>query len=364
MFGEDIDVSEITPLGKYIRINTYDQAEQAEDSEMVYNSINPLTAVGVALDNLCVFVNISRNPATPAHFKVRLNAANTVISDGTIPIGFLVGTDTGLEYYTTESVTLTEGGSCETIVECTTKGIIGNVDYRAINVIVNPDARIASIEGLELVQAGEDAESDVDLRKRFMAAREGLGSCNTSAIQVALMKIQGVNDAIVIENEEDFADADGRPPHSFECYVSGGELQYEEIANAIYEKKPVGIKSHGTVAATAKDIGGHEHIIRFSPIQAINVDMQIKIKIDETFNSATGYDDIRNNLIDHVLGIGIGKPVVYSALYGQIHKVTGVVEVVELLLSTDGTNFASGNVNIEKYESAKCGVIDIEVIAN
>lgn len=62
LFGEDIETSEQTPLGKFIRIGAYDLSKAYEDIENVYYARFPNTASGISLDRLCVFVGISRNP--------------------------------------------------------------------------------------------------------------------------------------------------------------------------------------------------------------------------------------------------------------------------------------------------------------
>ena len=36
LFGEDIETDETTPLGKFIRINAYDQALAEEEAEAIY----------------------------------------------------------------------------------------------------------------------------------------------------------------------------------------------------------------------------------------------------------------------------------------------------------------------------------------
>ena len=55
LFGEDIDTSDLTPLGKFIRINAYDQALAEEEIEAVYYARFPDTASGQNLDRLLVF---------------------------------------------------------------------------------------------------------------------------------------------------------------------------------------------------------------------------------------------------------------------------------------------------------------------
>ena len=91
LFGEDIDTSDLTPLGKFIRINAYDQALAEEELEAVYYARFPNTASGQSLDRLLVFVGLTRNPAVSAVYSVKITgAADTVIEPG-----FLVGTETG-----------------------------------------------------------------------------------------------------------------------------------------------------------------------------------------------------------------------------------------------------------------------------
>ena len=73
LFGENIDTSDLSVLGKFLRINAYDQAMAEEEIEAVYYARFPNTASGQSLDRLAAFVGISRNPATPAVYSVRVH---------------------------------------------------------------------------------------------------------------------------------------------------------------------------------------------------------------------------------------------------------------------------------------------------
>ena len=67
----------------------------------VYLLLNfPNTASGVSLDRLCTFVGISRNPATSAIYNVKINGTDGYI----VPVGFLVGTASGINFYNTADV--------------------------------------------------------------------------------------------------------------------------------------------------------------------------------------------------------------------------------------------------------------------
>lgn len=355
LFGEDIETEENTPLGKYIRINAFDQAELEETAEMIYYSAFPNTASGTSLDRLCPFVGISRNPASASQFKVTVEGT----AGAEIPIGFLVGTESGITFYNTMTVTLDENGTGEIIVECTETGEIGNVNYSEITQIINPDADITSVEGIAVETLGAEIESDYSLRKRFKMAREGAGSCNESAIRASLLRVPTVTSAGVIVNDTDTTDVMGRPPHSFECYISGGENYHAEIAQMIYEKKPLGIKTYGDISHTLTDEAGYEHEIKFSHTSYIDIRIKISVKTDVTYEGATSREKIADNITAYINGLGVGNPVILSSLYGQIHAVTGVTEVTALTISTNGSTYAATNIEVSDWEIARC--IDVSV---
>ena len=47
-------------------------------------------------------------------------------------------------------------------------------------------------------------------------------------------------------------------------FCNGGENYHAEIAETIYNKKPIGIKTFGDTTETVIDDGGYKHIINFS----------------------------------------------------------------------------------------------------
>lgn len=359
LFGQDIDTSELTPLGKFIRLNAYQQALLEETAELIYYSIFPNTATGTSLDRLCVFAGITRNPATRSQYTITI----TGTAGGIVPSGFLVGTDSGINYATTEAYEIPESGTIDVTAYCEQYGEIGNVDVDEINVIVNPIAEVESAIGTAVITKGEEAESDYVLRERFSAAKEGLGSCNETSITSALLRIPTVTHAGIIVNETDETDADGRPPRSFECYVNGGEEYHEEIAEAIFDKKPIGIVTCGSVSQEILDNGGYPHIIKFSHTANVPVYVHMSIKVDTKFEGDTGKEAIKSNIEAYIDNVGIGNSVVLSSLYGQIHSVTGVQEVTVLELSKNGTEWTTSNITVSQYEKCMCVQVDIEVVA-
>ena len=356
LFGEDIETSELTPLGKFIRINAYDQAIAEEELEQVYYSRFPNTANGQSLDRLLVFAGLSRNPAEAACYSVKV----TGVAGYTVPVGFLVGTDS-VNYYNTAETQIGTGGTCIITVACTTPGTIGNVSASAINKVVNPDANITAVEGTACVTAGQEEESDTELRARFKLAIQGSGSCNENALRAALLRVPGVQYATVIVNDSDTEDREGRPPHSFECYVLGGTGQQQEIAETIFDKKPIGIKTTGDISVTLLDASGNEQTVYYSNTGTVPVLVKIKVKTENTF-ADDGAEQIKDNVMAYINRLGIGKSVIMSSIYGHIYSVTGVKEVTVLQLSKDnGTSYSTANVEVSNSAVAVCSGVTVEV---
>lgn len=359
LFGENIDTSDQTPLGKFIRINAYDQAQAEEEIEQVYYARFPNTASGQSLDRLLPFVGITRNPATAAVYSVKITGE----SGHVIPAGFLVSTDAGIIYWAVQDYTIGDDGTCVIEVNCTEAGTVGNLSSASsICKVVNPILNITSVVGLECLTAGMDEESDADLRKRFTASVSGAGSCNENAIRAALLRIPTVKFAIVIANDTDEVDSDGRPPHSFECFVLGGEDYSQEIAEAIFDKRPVGIKTFGDNAVSIVDVSGTERIVYYSSAKKVPVTVRARIKTTPSFRE-DGVAQVQLSVSNHINTIGIGNSLVLSTIYGHIYSVLGVKEVTALELSTDGgSTYNTGNVAVPEYGIAVCADVIVEVV--
>ena len=360
LFGEDIDTSNASPLGKFIRLSVQDLADAYEAQEIIYYSRFPRTATGQSLDRLMPFAGITRNAATRAEHEVKFTGK----AEYEIPVGFLVGTTGDEQFYLINSVTLDENGVGTGVVQCTELGEVGNVQLGAITEIINPDANVASIEHTNIELLGQEEETDAELRERFSTAIEGSGSATMSAIRGAVMRVNGVNGCLIIENAESTEDAEGRPPHSFEVYVHAPSTLDQEIAEAIFDKKPIGIKSVGDVSVEVDDVTGGKQTVKFSHVAETALHIRATVATDSYFQ-LDGVERIKTALIGYVDSLNNGDDVIYTALYKYIFGVAGVVDVVSLSVSTDGATYTTANVSFSAAQVANLSAenIDIEVTA-
>ena len=159
---------------------------------------------------------------------------------------------------------------------------------------------------------------------------------------------------------ENTVDAEGRPPHSFECFVTAPETTDEAVAQAIFNKKPLGIASYGNTTVSVKASNGDDVSIKFSHTQELDIHINMAIKKDERFGS-DGVEQIKTALIEYINRLGIGVDVIYTALFARIHSVDGVRETTSLSVSTDGSSFGTNNISISYSQMASVSAENINI---
>ena len=357
LFGEDINTEENTALGKYIRINAYDQYKVEETAENIYYSIFPQTARGQSLDRLAWSFGMTRNVATPSRYEVKVVG----IAGETVEFGFLVSTETQLNFYNTQDTVIGEDGTCTILVECVEAGTIGNIKASDICKIVNPVSYVDEVNGIDVEQVGTDEESDYDFLKRFEIVREGKGSCNESSIKSSLMTIPTVHGVYVVANEST-EETDGIPAKTIACYIDGGNDYHQEIAEAIFDKKPIGVGTYGAITVPVNYGGLKGYDVKFSHSSEIDIYVKLSIITNNNFE-ANGIDEIKANISNYINSLEIGKSLITTAMYSQIYSVTGVVSS-QITVSRNGEDYSINDIEVQPYEccSLKQLIINDEVV--
>ncbi len=346
LFGDDIGVSDKTVLGKYMRIIAYRESKLEEEMEKLYYSAFIMTASDSSLDLAAGAAMAQRSPASAAAHLVTVTGDKNV----GIPYGTLFRTDNDITFFNTRAEVIGESGTAELIVECTQPGEIGNVETNVITSLVEQSAGLSSVKVLKSqpAVAGAEAESDFIFRRRIMSILQGRGSKTTSSIRAALLKLNRVVGATVIENDTDVQKGD-LPPHCVACYVNAGitdktpedekaEIS-KSIAEVIFEKKGAGIFAYGKEAVELYDEYNEEKsTIGFTYTNA----RLLWFKITLIVSSASMTDDEKASIeqsiqsnIREFIGELDGKVLVFNKLYGCCYAVDGVSTVKSIKVSSD-----------------------------
>lgn len=361
MFGEDINTSEKSALGKYIRLDAYDLAELYETAEGVYYSRFPHTATGVSLERLGPFAGITRNAPTASSYEVRFTGTKGTVIDE----GFLVSSG-DVKFHTNDNYVIGEDGTVTAAVESDGIGTEYNVAYSTINTIVNPIMGIDAVMGIRQLNSATASESDQEFRDRFDIAIGGIGSQTDSSIKGAIMRISGVNNVTVIENDE-MQEENGIPPKSFKCIVSlvSGEDSAVRLSvgEAIFSKKPPGIKTVGAISVEVKDEDGIGHTVHFDIATQIDLYLVCDVVKNAEFEEY-GVENIKSSLSSAVDSLDNGETVYWSNLFGYIYSTVGVENVKNLKLSTDGESWISDDIELDAYTVAKLPIENITINLN
>jgi hypothetical protein len=129
---------------------------------------------------------------------------------------------------------------------------------------------------------GVNTETDPEARARADATVNIAGGGFREAIIAKLLDVTDVTTATVFSNVTNDVDANGRPPGSVECFVSGGTDA--DVAEGVYNSVSDGVQTFGNVTEIVTDSQGQDLTIKFSRL------VQTRIYVDVTLTTNTDID--------------------------------------------------------------------------
>lgn len=364
LMGDDANTNVRSPLGFLLRIIAWIVSLVWQDNEKVYYSGYRSTAEGVQLDYLLPHAGITRNPASPAYGPVVF----TGTPDTLVPLGTIVTKADDTQYYTAEEKRISSDGTITIEVVATESGASSNADIGEINALLTSISGIESVSNPQAITNGQERESDVEVRKRADEVVEGQGSGTVDAIRAELLKNSDIRAVYVDANEDDVTNEYSTPSRAVQCFVLGGDEN--DIAEAIFKKKAGGIQAYGTTFVQVQDDGGTTHKIGFTYAEIVQIYAKVTLTTNNTFE-VDGHKQVRRAIAeyiggldeDHIVytGLSMGENVVLSKIIAAITDVTGV-EDVEVLLSSDGENYAAHNIVMSRPQIPQISANSIEVV--
>lgn len=143
-------------------------------------------------DDLVKFVRQRRGII--AHEAQKATGVLTATGNGTINVGDLFQTESGLQFQATESKTIVESGTFA--IECVTSGAVGNIPANSISVIPVSIAGIASVTNPNATSGGYDEETKESIIERYLEdIRQPITSNNKNHYKKWAKEVAGVGDA-------------------------------------------------------------------------------------------------------------------------------------------------------------------------
>ena len=196
--------------------------------------------------------------------------------------------------------------------------------------------------------ARQPGETDAEVRRRMNLAAAGRGPFTLDVMEAAIREVSGVTHLLLRVNEEDTA-VDGIPGHTLAALVSGGNAAL--IAGAIWQKKPPGIGTSGSVSRSVTDEQGVSHPVRFSRPGLLAVSFRIELRSYEGFDGDAVTAAMRSALMTFVnQTLEIGEAINVPQLYGLLYQAAG--SYASAFAVTDMTCSGNHGVSREKVVPA------------
>jgi len=402
-FGPSLKLSDDSLFGEIVNIQSEREALLWELLEAVVSSDDPDAATQTLLDALCALTGTVREPAIASAVVLTLTGTPlTVVTEGSRASVEEAGdefvttadatieeldawapttayviddrvTNAGKAYISTVAGTSAGSGGPTTTGEAIVDGTatwrfmgegMGAADAVAqaaetgptvalsgtITVIETPVSGWDSVINLLDAEVGSLVETDEDLRVRREQELAGAGTSPAPALLAALLRVDGVFAVKLFVNNTSVTDSDGVPPHSVEALVQGGADQ--DIWDALLANVSAGIGTFGTESGTAEDSEGTDYTVAFSRPEEIEIYVDITLEKDPDTYPIDGDDMVKAAIVAYGDAQSPGRDVVASAISAQAFKVTGVLDVSEVLIDDAPAPGASTTITITTRQLA------------
>lgn len=299
---------------------------------IVYSSSNSATAQEIA-SGLAALFNASNFLATAENGVLRIRAADKY-SDFTITVA--------------SKLSITKLGTPVVFT-----GLVLGAYALPVGALTTIDSAILgwdSVNNLISGASGRFVETDEELRIRHGNSVRATGSATTKAIRARLLaEVDSVTYASIYENRTNEVDAFNLPAHSFESVVSGGLDQ--AVADKIFEVKPAGIETYGSVSIQVKDENGDTQICKFSRPSEAFAWVRVSVTALNTEETLTPeiVQAIKSAVSTYGASIGVGNDIIIQRFYGPIYTATsgiGSITVDAAVTAMVGDTPAYGSINI------------------
>lgn len=212
--------------------------------------------------------------------------------------------------------------------------------------------------------SGRDLETDEDFRGRYERSLAIGGTSTFNNILSRLLSLPNVVDALILENTSTVEDTQNNlPPKSYSCIVVEGND--ENIANTIWETKPLGIETVGSITSLVKDNKGNTQSVNWDRPEDTYIFLRLTYsKYSEEVFPVSGESLIREALLEYGRTLFLDDDVIPERFYGGVYR--AVDGVGSLSLEVGYSNDPNDISPIGGYQSTSLpiGIKQLPIFTN
>lgn len=239
---------------------------------------------------------------------------------------------------TSHNMVLSENLTTETVTSVISFGTVDIGDIlipeNVITEIVKADAGLLQVTNLCGYTPGNEKEMDTEFRKSYAEKIFNRSSMMLESIRSAILKnVQGVVSVAPYENSTNETDEYGRPPHSIEIVVDGGDSS--QIAQQIMKNKAGGIGTYGTTIVNVPGINGEDIPIRFNRPEIIYVWVHLGITFKKNDSIPANYADLlKSAVLSNIGDLDAGEDVVPQEFMSELYKACPGISYIDIQIAS------------------------------
>lgn len=235
---------------------------------------------------------------------------------------------------TSHAMVLSENLTTDTVTSILTFGTTETGDILVpegvITGIVKADAGLLSVVNLCGYVPGNKEETDPEFRQSYTDKIFGRSSMMLESIRSAILNnVQGVKNVAPYENATDEVDAQGRPPHSIEIVVDGGDNT--QIAQQILANKAGGIATYGDTLVTLPGVYDEDIPIRFNRPKPVFVWLQLCVFKKRNEDLPANYAELlKEAVLENIGSLKAGDDVVPQEFMSDLYKACPGISYIDI----------------------------------
>lgn len=349
-----LNLSASQPLGQLNAVFSKKLAELWEALGIAYNAFDRDASEGRLLDNIGSITGTPRDPARKSTVTATLNLnAGFSRSAGTM-FASVVGQPTIL--FTNRDVVSSVGaGTYPAVFESVAYGpVVANAG--TLTVINPPISGWNSITNALDATLGSIEETDAQYRQRQDDEQTAAGASTIDAIRADVLKVSGVEQCLVFENTSLVTDGTGLPGKAIEVVIYDGALAAaadNDVAQAIWDTKPAGGETYGSVTGTALDSQDDPRLVKFSRATVRQVWLEFDVTVTAQDFPVDGVNLIKAAATARGNLLTLDEDAIALVLRASALSVPGVRDVSALRLGFAASPVGTSNLTITGREIAK-----------
>lgn len=200
----------------------------------------------------------------------------------------------------------------------------------SITEIVTTVSGFASCTNLDSPTYGRLRETDVEYRQSYLSKRNSRSASMLESIESAIIdNVNGILSCTVYENDSNTTDSEGRPPHSIEVVVDGGEPS--DIAQQIFRTKAAGIQTYGKVEVDVPGLYNDTIKVRFNRPTPVYVWLKVKYTVNPMEAMPQDAEElIKQAIINCTDSLKAGDTVVLQKFIKDINETVSGIAYIEI----------------------------------